>query len=163
MKKFFAFVMVLVVATIANAGVWFSIEGSFITISTDTPVQALSIGVMSVDAGAVYLVSQNEAFIAGDSGFSGQYVNEQLDIDYYNPGDLVAFSRTCGQIKALGELAVFDIGGARYLDILNDDYLGIDSAVIYADGSVEKLEIMLPEPMSMFLLGVGGLIAARRR
>ena len=73
MKKFFAFVIAMAMTVVANAGLIYSVEGTVVTISTDAPVTALSLGLMSVDAGTVTLASQNASFIAGDSGFSGEF------------------------------------------------------------------------------------------
>ena len=98
--------------------------------------------------------------------FLVSFVNGQIGDDLYGAGDLTAFARTCGQTKASGVLAVFDTAGVSKITILNDDVIGINAAVTFADGTVESLAgtvIDVPEPMTMSLLGLGGLVAARRR
>ena len=174
MKKFFAFVLVMAMTTIASANVanltWaVDTDAKTLTFSSEVPLSQIDLGEMVIDAGSLTFVSKNDNLGAGSNGFSGADVNGQAGFEMYTPGSIIAFSwAATGATKASGVIATFAFDGATGVTLNPEVNLGsgVGSFAQFADGSVQDLTgtyIPLPEPMTMSLLGLGGLVAARRR
>ena len=137
---------------------------------SDRQVQQLDMGEILVDAGNLTVFEVNDKLTAGSNGFSGADVNDMTGSETFTPGSVVAFSWACtGAEKATGLIASFKYDEVLEVWIFPEENLGsgVDAFVMFDDGSKINLSgtyiPFIPEPMTMSLLGLGGLVAARRR
>jgi len=176
MKKLLALILVLGMASLAGAGLQTLVPGLDVDVDTDAKtitfiapaaaatdggsVIGLGLGVMVPDAGAIGFVST--AFGTGGEGMPGADLG-------YPEGSWAAYSgvNLTGNGN-IGVLAVFSYAGdPTKVDLFNEEMIGLgNSEVSFRDGSTVSLagmSIIIPEPATMALLGLGGLFLRRRK
>jgi len=177
MKKLLVLILVLAMTSLAGAGLQTLTQGLDVNVDTDLKtitfigtsaaagnpdsVISLSLGVMTPDAGGVDWVSTSSNFPTGGAGMEGSDLG-------YPEGSWAAFSAvdTSGTGR-IGMIAVFSYEGDPSRVVLsNEEIIGLgNSEVSFRDGTIISLagmEIIIPEPASMLLLGLGGLFLRRK-
>ncbi|MFI4913382.1 MAG: PEP-CTERM sorting domain-containing protein [Sedimentisphaeraceae bacterium JB056] len=172
MKKLLALVLVLAVAQFASAAISWDVadngNGTFaVSLVTDEQVNAVSLpqmvstgGVFAVDSGAwspAFTSTQPILDLSGFgvSGYGGATANITA-AGTYTTGTLIAMTVTgeAGDVITIGDLAAF--GMTAYVSTQAGGQQSLAS--VGADSFT-----LVPEPMTMALLGLGGLFIRRRR
>ena len=176
MKRWLAVVIVLSLAAVANAGLLISVEGQIdppYPIAL-TPGQTAYIGIYSDGGlfadGVGYLVVSGPA--AADIAGANHYVSEELI--YYVVGSGPFYGAVGFDLKnADSENSPFLPGGTLvdYITLGSNGTGQIDLELWFdetsASGPLQLMDTqvfnMVPEPMTIVLLGLGGLFLCRRR
>jgi len=165
MKKFFAFVIAMAMTVAANAAlVTFENNGQDI-LAMPGDIVVLNLvadsGMMSIDASASF---------DGDAAWVGNSRSTNADSSFSNDTVMngnkiqVAYAAFGTLAPNLGSLSIQYNGGIVVVNLMPEYALGgsiMDDFSTPAD--VEGMVRIVPEPMTMSLLGLGGLFAARRR
>lgn len=165
MKKFFAFVVAMAMTVVANAGlVTFEKNGQTI-VAAPGDVIVLNLvadtGMMSIDASASFV---------GDAAWVGNTQSSNVDASFMKPTVIegnkiqVAYAAFGTLAPSLGSFSIRYNGGTVDVVLSPEFVLGgsiADDFMTAAD--VAGQVTIVPEPMTMALLGLGGLVAARRR
>ena len=182
MKKFVVLMLVLSMASLANAGLVTTIlvpgfnavvdttaktitfVGTATTIGDPLSVTSVSLSVLSPDAGSVAYVSTSAGLTLTGSG--------NVDNIGYAPGSWISYSAYSSN-GAVGNLAVFSYTGSpTKVTLLDETIVGLANAEVgfYNGGgsavSLNGKEIAfsaVPEPATMVLLGLGGLLLRRKK
>ncbi len=167
MKKFFAFVIAMAVAVVANAAPYTMVApatvdlgGTFSVVIMDAGNAAPAVMNLSIvgdktgDFPGTW--SKGEATPAGgrDFGFYGYdnaYDENTVEMPFTAP--VVGWDPVAGVAGSVDVTAIGALGDVIDLILYNESFEAVQTA------SVE----IVPEPMTMSLLGLGGLVAARRR
>lgn len=173
MKKLIAIALVLAMAPLASAGlVWNCADngdGTFgVTLTSDFGVNGCTLAMlMPNDGGAITNPSFNAGFVtysyAGDPGdwygeAAGSLVAASASQNGVVTGDLFSFTYTG---KVGDTISVLDYPAWGMTSVV---YAAADGAITALTGDAVLGTInIVPEPMTMALLGLGGLFIRRRR
>ena len=168
MKKFMIVLVALMIVPIASAvaspvswDVASNTDGTYtITLMSDMGLSDASIGLATATAGELTPGAWDVAFKTADAGYNGAAfgmgANELLSATgAADPGVYVS-----------GAIYTFTYAGPATVITIGDlPAFGITSYVRGAEGliSLSGQEIAVPEPMTMALMGLGGLFIRRRR
>ena len=171
MKKLLVLILVLGLATMVSAvpttdlslvsGMDYTVVGSTVTILSTGPVAGFAIGLMTPDAGTLTAVAVAEGFGIKSLG----------DPDLGGTGLMGIAGAVSGTppVYVTGTLYTFTASGGDGTVITLDAemILGLgDSFVKWSNDAVTDLNgstITIPEPMTIALLGLGGLFLRRKK
>jgi len=165
MKKLFVLLMVISVASVANAGITLNPASP----ATVTPVAALKVqSDVAVDQQPLWLIVMGDAALdAGHMIYTG---NLSAITDSTSDPDLKAFAEAAvgGSVSRLDFIELFD-GSATPAEVKGDLVLynalsGKGMVYLYnGDMSLKLSQVeVIPEPITIALLGLGGLMLRRR-
>ena len=166
MKKLLVLLSVLAVCGMASAALTWDVTPNggdtyTVTLSSDVAVVGVSLGILTPDSGSIAVGTLNSGFSAFlDNGYDSTGSGEAA-------GTLVGVAGTTPATAPIsGVLYTFVYTGTgSTIDVADYPTWGYVSQVTYTDNSTESLngQIAVPEPMTMALLGLGGLFIRRRR
>ncbi len=171
MRKLLVLALVLGIAGLANAqlslvtGLTYEIDPvtSTISIIATEKVVTLEMGVLTPDAGIL-----TPGTLALPNGGVGTNDPEAMGLTYYTYGTIVGMAgTTASSAGQLGTLYTFSYAGTGLVTISSENewYLAGATVLFEVGDRVESLEgltMIIPEPMTMLLLGLGGLFLRKR-
>lgn len=177
MKKLIAIVMILALASVASAGIdltWNSTPTGSDTyditldVTGETGVSYVSINSLTVDSGTLTALSSStlpeglahngmigDPLGVGYGAYGNEFAIQGVDDSPVKDGTVLSFSYT----GTASEAYVGNLASAYFAESLISGTDGVD----YTFSELGMETIAIPEPMTMALLGLGGLFIRRRR
>ena len=162
MKKILVLTLVLGIASLATAGldlagldnIDYSVSGQTVTITVDKDITGFGMS-LKTDNGSQPSVDIDSRFSTGL--YDGYWTGSQLESISASKGSDLTFQGTIISIDVAA--------GVTSIDLIADGY-GAKSSIDWNDSSVTDMTgytMTIPEPMTMGLLGLGGLFLRRKK
>jgi hypothetical protein len=151
MKKLLAIVLVLGMASMASAALTLSLDGTTVSVISDggEPATTIFVGSSTVDLAIGGLGTE-----AGDgtARFGGGGADAGIGATFGLVGQAWTVASFSGALPA-GQQIAFQTTGAGVVEMYD----------AFGGTLMDSVTIPVPEPITMSLLGLGGLVALRRR